>query len=274
MNANGEIRASIPDHSSGCTSFALDPTVTKNSPLSGQSKDGAGPLWDHYVVLDTQCVGQPRILELGYPGYLGLLGLSETGMSLFTNRIYDGVNTDGIPHIILKKLIWNCQAVDEVEGLLSRYGTAIAANFLVCDKNGQAASFELRGNEFARVEPADGILVHTNHYLLLSGREDTDAVDAVCSRQRRQRLLELLKRQKNGIGRDRIFEYYRDHRHHPNGICSHGPKRLNYGTTAVMTAEHTDLMLSVTAGRTCRARYTTYQMGSQDPVIMESGAPL
>ena len=272
MNANGEIRALIPDHSSGCTSFALDPAVAKNGPLSGQSKDGVGPLWKHYVILDTQCTGEPRILELGYPGYLGLLGLSETGVSLFTNRIYDNVETDGIPHIIVKKLIWKCRRVHEVEDLLAKYGTAIAANFLVCDKDGHAACFELRGDAYARVDPEDGILVHTNHYLQMSGGEDTEAFKAVCSRERRQRLAELFKKKKGKIGTNEIFRFYRDHRHHPRGICSHGSRTLDYGTTAVLTAEHKERMLSVTAGRTCRASYTTYKMGEKDPVFTESGA--
>ena len=272
MNANGEIRASIPGDSSGCTAFALDSSVTGGPHLSGQSKDGAGPLWKYYVVMDTQNRGEPRILELAYPGYFGLLGLSETGMSLFTNRIFDGVKTDGLPHIILKRLIWQCRYINEVEALIAEHGTAIAANLLVCDIDGHAACFELKGGSYARIDSDDGILLHTNHFLKLSGHEDEAAIDAVRSKERLQRLLTLVKREKGRIDQWTIFRLYRDHRYYPRGICSHGTRNEDYGTTAVMVAAPQDRMLSVSAGRTCRARFTTYQMGQTVPVLVESGA--
>ena len=260
-NCTDEIRSRFDARTSdACTGFAVLPRASGGKLLTGQSKDGAGPIWKYYIVLRIHCDGHAGILQLGYPGSLALLGVSETGFSICTNQIYDSTEHQGIPVVLLKRLAWEASGCDEFESLLNKYGVSVATNFIVCDSSGKAASYELRGNVWSRLLPVEGILVHTNHFLdpPRQGQEDESRIKEFLSRERRTRLIELLERYQGKIDPEKIFHCYRDHEGYPRGICSHETAGSDYGTTAVMVMEPRRGLLHLTTGRTCLVTPRTY----------------
>ena len=261
LNCTDEIRSRFevqpPD---GCTGFAVLPRASGEKLLTGQSKDGSGPLWKYYIVLRIHCDGHAGILQLGYPGSLALLGVSETGFSICTNQIYGGTEHEGIPVVLLKRLAWDSGNFDDFESLLNEYGVSVATNFVVCDGSGSAASYEMRGNSWSKLLPVEGVLVHTNHFLdpPLQGQEDESRIKEYLSRERRTRLIELLERYQGKIDPEKIFHCFRDHEGYPRGICSHETTGSGYGTTAVLVIEPQRGLFHLTTGRTCLAAPTTY----------------
>ena len=246
----------------GCTSFALLPETTGGPILAGQSKDGPGPQWDHYIVLLIRPDDRPAVLQLCYPGMLALLGISETGMCVFSNNISDGVVAEGLPTMVLKRLAWDCQRVDEVESMVASHGVAIASNFLFCDCYGGAACLETRGARYGRVDAHDGVLVHTNHYLTrsLRGRESDAYIRNYRSRERVERLKHLYGLHLGAIDVPKVFECYRDHDGHPKSICCHETPEEFYGTTATLIAEPTSRRLHVCVGHCCEHQPVVYQV--------------
>lgn len=265
MNCGDEARACATAASSeGCTAFALAPQATGGPVLAGQSKDGPGPQWDHYVVLRIRPKNRPALLQLAYPGMLALLGMSETGMCICTNQIHDGVRSDGLPVMLIKRLAWEIESVADVERLIQVHHAATASNFLLCDRSGNAICLELRGEHYGRVDMDDGILIHANHYLTesLRGHEDPVRVAAHGSPLRQSRLAALFNQRRGRITVSDVFACYRDHRGYPNAICAHESTDEYRGTTAVFVAEPQAGLLHVNVGRTCQNHPQTYALTS------------
>jgi isopenicillin-N N-acyltransferase-like protein len=263
LNCCDEIRSHQQARSKeACTSFAATAEFTGGMPLSGQSKDGPGINLKHYVVLLVRQEGRPAVLQLAYPGMVALLGLSETGMCIFTNQIYDSIATDGINAMVLKHLAWSADHVDDVEALVAEHGTAIAGNFLFCDRYNGAMCLELQGQDYARCNPEQGLMLHTNHYLCprLRGREDESAIGAFRSRERFERLRQLLQRQRGRLKLEHVLACYRDHEGFPRGICTHDTQQSDYRTTAVVIAEPTQRKLHIVAGYACENDVVTYHL--------------
>lgn len=142
----------------GCTSFALTSTFTGGLVLAGQSKDGPISQQERYVILLTRQDNAPAVLQLAYPGMLALLGINEWGLCVFTNQIYDGVVSSGLPLMLIKLLAWQCSRVEEIEPFIDKYGTSAAANLLFCDRSGHGSCFEVHGKSYGRFDNTHGIL--------------------------------------------------------------------------------------------------------------------
>lgn len=263
LNCCDEIRSLQQARSKeGCTSFAATAEFTGGMPLSGQSKDGPGINLKHYVVLLVRPEGGPAVLQLAYPGMVALIGLSETGMCVFTNQIYDSIAADGISAMVLKHLAWSADRVDELEALVAAHGAAIAGNFLFCDRHNGAMCLELRGHDYDRCNPEHGLLLHTNHYLCprLRGSEEESDIGEFRSRERLERLRELLQRQRGRLRLEHVLACYRDHEGSPRGICAHETPQSDYRSTAVVIAEPAHRKLHICAGYTCENDAVTYQL--------------
>ena len=263
VNCCDEIRShQITSHGDGCTAFALDSAFTGGPVLAGQSKDGPVAQQERYVVLLTRPKDAPAVLQIAYPGMLALLGMSECGFCVFTNRIYTGAVTSGLPLMLLKLLAWRMDRVEQIEPIIAKHGTSAAANLMFCDRFGHASCFEVRGASYGRCDSRDGILVHTNHYLCdeLRGDEDEELIKEFRSKDRLERLTELFGQQRGRINPEAVFDCFRDHAGHPRGICAHETRESAYGTTAVLVAEPQHGRLHISTGRTCQSTPVTYQL--------------
>ncbi|MAE64739.1 MAG: hypothetical protein CMJ18_10775 [Phycisphaeraceae bacterium] len=263
INSGDEARARATSAGSdGCTGFALAPQFTGHGALAGQSKDGPGPQDEHYVVVLMRPADRPAVLQLTYPGMLAVFGLSGTGMFLGANQIYDGTTFTGMPVMLAKRLTWETSSVDEAASLFSAHGLSAANNYLLCDGQGRAACLEVNGANCVRIDPEDGMIVHTNHYLCeaLRGGENETSIEAYRSRQRRARLIELLRSQRGTATPSSIFDCYRDHDGYPRSICTHRLPAEHYGTTAVLVAETRTRRLHVCLGNPCRGRPKAFAM--------------
>ena len=263
INCGDEARARAAlSTGNGCTAFALTADVTGGSILAGQSKDGPGPQYDHYIVLTSRPRGRPAVLQLVYPGMLALFGLSETGMYVGANQIYEKTTFGGMPVMLAKRLLWELDSVDKAAELLASHGLSTANNFLLCDGRGQAACIEVKGPDCGRVDPEDGVLVHTNHYLCdaLRGGENEAAIDRYQSHQRRNRLTRLLRERQGRITPSVVFDCYHDHDGWPRSICTHRTCDEYYSTTAVLVAEPRAGRLHICVGNPCRNRPKAYQL--------------
>lgn len=223
--------------SDGCTAVIVAARRTGNGLLAGQSKDGPPFQRRYFITLGIRGDDRPALLQLTYPGMLAMIGLSETGIGLFTNQIHDHTNqTGGLPVMVFKRLAWECGSPDQVESLLRREGAATATNYNVASADGQACCLEVRGNEYVRIDIKDDLLVHTNHYLAarLQGAELESRVQRQRSHERLARMRKLIENAKGKLQVDDLFGCFADREGDPYGIWA---RAVDHCTNAVVVAE-------------------------------------
>jgi isopenicillin-N N-acyltransferase-like protein len=152
MTARTEIFNAAPPE---CTALFFEETRAL-----GQNWDWFEPFENWVALFEVECPDGHRFLTLNEPGMLGKLGLNNRGMGLCLNILSWPATVDGVPVHVLTRAI-----LDAAEELLARAGNGQASHFLVADACGGSLSIELGGGRRYRIEPRDGAIVHTNHYL-------------------------------------------------------------------------------------------------------------
>ena len=232
----------------GCTAVVVGPDRTGGCVLAGQSKDGPSFQADCFVALLQRVHNRPAVLQLAYPGMLGLCGLSDIGTAVLGNEIYDCTDaTDGLPVVVLKRLMWECKTLDEAEDWIGRFGAAAAANFTVACADGSAACFEVRGSQYARIDMTDDLLTHSNHFISpdLQGREDESPIAAHRSRQRLERMQSLVSTLGSNVSVRNLYTCFADRQGAPAAIWAEPTPHDDYRTNAVVIADLTKLELHI-----------------------------
>ena len=236
------------DDDDGCTAVVVGPARTGGRVLAGQSKDGPSFQAESFVALRQRVSDRPAVLQLAYPGMLGLCGLSEIGTAVHGNEIHDCVGAaDGLPVVVLKRLMWECATLDEVENWIARFGAAAAANFTVACADGSAACFEVRGSQYARIDMTDDLLTHSNHFISrdLQGREDESRIAAHRSRQRLERIQSIVSAFNSDVSVRDLYTCFADRQGSPAAIWAEPTPHDDYRTNAVVIADLTALELHI-----------------------------
>ncbi len=165
-----------------CTSFAVAPSMAASAPGAGaggsqasvpavwlaQNWDWLGGQRDALVLLDVTPDDGPRYLTVTEAGMLAKIGCNQHGLGVTLNilRSFDDGQLPGLPvHILLRALL-ACDSVAqalEFSRLQPHYTSS--SNVLMADAGGAVASLECSPRAVRVLEPAQGRLWHTNHFL-------------------------------------------------------------------------------------------------------------
>jgi isopenicillin-N N-acyltransferase-like protein len=131
--------------------------------------------WDWYADAPERCLVWSAAVEGGRfatmteAGILGKVGVSTRGVALTLNILHharDGQGELGIPvHLVLRRLLAEATGVEDAWALLRETPYSASSCITVVDARGGGACFELSPAGVARIEPEDGLLAHTNHFL-------------------------------------------------------------------------------------------------------------
>jgi isopenicillin-N N-acyltransferase like protein len=234
--------------------------------------------WDWYVDAPDRCVvwtaelvGGERLVTMTEAGILGKLGMNSRGLAVGLNILQhrrDG-GPMGVPiHIILRSLLDSCGTIEDAEALIADAPTSASSAITVVDAAGGGAVFELSPSGYARIDPRDGRLAHTNHFVDpgLGDGEDSE-LDRDGSRDR----LELIEAVRPDT-LEAAQELLRDHSGSPESICRHdAPSALAglppAGTVVSVSSEPAHGRFHVAAGPPCTYAYTLYEVTPQkEPV--------
>jgi isopenicillin-N N-acyltransferase-like protein len=147
--------------------------------VAGRCESAAGPWlaqnWDWYDDAPERClvwsaaVEGARFATMTEAGMLAKVGVSTRGIALALNILHhasDGRGELGIPvHLVLRRLLEEAASVEDAWTLLRETPYSASSCVTVVDAAGGGACFELSPAGVARVEPRDGLLAHTNHFL-------------------------------------------------------------------------------------------------------------
>jgi isopenicillin-N N-acyltransferase-like protein len=227
--------------------------------------------WDWYVDSPERCViwtadlaDGERLVTMTEAGILAKLGLNSRGLAVGLNILYhrrDG-GPMGIPvHLILRALLEQCATVEDAEALLGDSPTSSSSAVTVVDAAGGGAVFELSPTGVARLDPRNGFLAHTNHFVDAGlGDGEASELDLDGSRAR----LELLETMRPET-LEEAQELLRDHDCTPESLCRHDTPSLiagmpPAGTIVSVASETAAGRFHVAAGHPCTHAFTTYEV--------------
>ncbi len=260
--AGGEPAAARPPataRDAECTSFAISKERSATGEvIVGQNLDLA-PTFDPFgVVLCLYPKKGPAIITWTLAGTVGQVGLNSAGLARCGNFLLSEGWRVGLPTTMLWRLMLEQPSVDGVGKVVADTDSCRAKsnNFIVGDAAGAIADFEATVSSHRRLEPENGVILHTNHYLhpdlLSSERQTTRLPD---TQARLARLRELFAEHPGKIGSAQLQTFLRDHSGRPQCICKHE----GYSKTVVSVISHPKAgCIEVCSGNPCEGEYQVF----------------
>jgi len=168
LNARSEILFNPQVLAQECTTIAALPEVTRNGDtLLAQN-------WDWYrEVLNCQVIlkigpraDKPALVTFTEAGQLAKIGMNAAGIGLVVNNLTSDQPRVGVPWILLTRRILESSYLAQALGYVLNTDRAHSINFLIGYADGEAVSLETSPVEEHILWPQNGILTHTNHYLI------------------------------------------------------------------------------------------------------------
>jgi isopenicillin-N N-acyltransferase-like protein len=227
--------------------------------------------WDWYVDAPERCVlwtaeldGGERLVTMTEAGILAKLGMNSRGLAVGLNILHhrrDG-GPMGVPmHLILRALLDSCATVEDAATLLADSPTSASSAITVIDAAGGGAVFELSPAGVARLDPRDGRLAHSNHFVD-SGLADGEASELdLDGSRRRLELLETIRPDTLEAAQELLC----DHSGSPESLCRHDtpsslPGLPPAGTVVSVASEPAAGRFHVAAGPPCTHAFHVYEL--------------
>lgn len=222
VNARSELISRFGASMFECTSVAVTQNRSEDGrPRVAQNWDWLTLMKDLPIVLSAKPEGQPAYVTFCESGQLAKIGVNECGLAVGLNFLTtpEGQRDRvGIPIHLLLRVILAAESIHEALFSLLELPIGGGAHFLLADKSGAIASFEVspaktKTYEIGADSKTDGLLTHANSYELDLPPE----AQRPCRSARLARLLDGRK-----PTRQTLFEVLRDHETGaPEVICSH-----------------------------------------------------
>jgi len=221
INGGCELDAAYPAFM-GCTSFACSGEATVGGKtITGQNLDWLPGVAIHALRLKPK--DGPAILCFGWAGTVATVGVSELGLSHFTNILLSPKAQVGVPwNIICQKILSQKNVPDQIR-VITQCKRAIAFNHLLTGKDGEIINVETTPDKCGMVLPDRDILAHSNHYLchFLQKDDMNDQTSFPDSFLRQYRLQQLMEQHRGELTPEIMMELLQDHRGYPDSICRH-----------------------------------------------------
>lgn len=205
-----------------CTSFAVQPEATADGiGLAGQNADLPAFYGEIAVVVEIVPDDMPSVLMLTPAGQVSYIGMNDRGLACFANFLTcDGWRV-GFPRYLLSRLALTQESVDDAIAAIRGVHRASSRNLIMLDGHGTAADLETTPIRDARLDPADGILAHANHYTApsLLAEERSPAKYVRNSTERQRRMTELLRARRGSLDASTMQEILRDRACAPDALC-------------------------------------------------------
>ena len=245
-----------------CTAFAaLPPATAGGAVLAGQTWDYARSQREATVLARFPADGdRPAMLMPLEAGMVGGKGVSAAGFCLTLNALVSPRAGTGIPLHVRMRRILEAPTADEAFRRAAEGPVAGPACLTVTSRDGRCRSFELDPDGTEELRPgADGVFVHTNHYL--SPRYAPSGPLGGSSVPRRDRLLALLRGKPGLTGTD-AESFLCDHENGNWSICSHPapdtpPEKLpqSGSTNYAFVADLAAMRVRFAMGNPCEGGY-------------------
>lgn len=252
-----------------CTTFAALSTATADgAPLAGQNADLPSIYRELGVVLHIAADDRPEVLMLTPAGQVSYIGINSCGLGVFGNFLTCDGWRMGFPRYLLTRLALAHGSIAEALATLEGVPRASSRNLMMVDTSDTAKDLETTPLHAAALEPEDGLLAHSNHYLApaLAGEERAEPIRLENSRTRLERIRLLLDRRRGELDARAVAELFRDRADFPHALCVRPGDRegIDTITFASVIAEPSKGRIWVSSGPPCESDYRCFSFAGGD----------
>lgn len=220
INCRSEIICS-PLAPQECTAFSLLPSVTADGAvLAGLNWDYVRSQREAVVILHIAAHNdKPAILMFTEAGLIGGKGMSSAGLSLTLNALYTQKTAHGLPlHVRMRRILEQTTMEGGYRAAVEG-GQASPANLIITHRDGIALDFEIDCDGVDILQPQNGSIIHTNHYI---GPRFFNRPHAVFgSTYIRLQRMRMLLGERTGLMLTDVKAALCDHAGYPYSICKH-----------------------------------------------------
>jgi isopenicillin-N N-acyltransferase-like protein len=277
MNARTEILAGA--RPTECSVVGVDHTRSSTGlPVLAQNWDWHPDVSPNLVLWTVQSEGG-SFTTLTEAGILAKIGRNDRGVAVCLNIMTSGVDggVGGTPvHIALRLVLERSKTMSEAAVLIEslRFSASSALSVASTGHGGEApglATFEVSPAGTRRVDPSDGLLLHTNHFLEPHvSVVDTYRRDWPDTLARLSDLRETLAPQAL-ITPASIKGVLASHRAGVIAVCCHDPENPSYvdrqATLASVYMSLDNPTIEFTQGNPCQAEYLSTSVVGLRPVL-------
>jgi predicted choloylglycine hydrolase len=163
LNTRTELMSAVALHE--CTAIAALPPATSGDVWLAQNWDWMPVTYDSIITLKIKQPGKPAITMLVEAGQIGKMGMNDAGIGFCLNWLSADYQRIGVPVLAICRGILNSTHIDEAIGTVYGCQRASSANFLIAYKDAFAINLETTPDDLDFLEPVNGLLIHTNHFI-------------------------------------------------------------------------------------------------------------
>ncbi len=176
MNARSEImNSTVPE----CTAMYF-----AGSRLLGQNWDWAAAAEDFAALISVERADGHRIVTFTEAGMLAKIGINNHGLGVCLNFLAAEHSPSGVPVHVLLRAILDASSLADARQRVAAAGAGKACHILIGDAYGDCYSHEFAGERSYHPKPDNGVLLHTNHYLI-NAAENVETLPATYERYAR-----------------------------------------------------------------------------------------
>lgn len=260
LNTRTELLSTVP--LAECTSLVILPAATvEHSLFLAQNWDWWEVGQGQSVLYRVEAHNEPLIATMVEAGQVGKMGMNECGLGLCVNWLESSCHTMGLPFIVVCRNFLRATTPASAISQLCGHKRGTAANYLVAHRDGFAINFETTPNDYDYIEPSDGFIAHTNHFIsnkfrFLDHGLKNQGWDSLV---RYQRVKELAKATIGAVTLDTLKAILSDRSCSPDSICLSpnvaDPFLAQWSTLASIIMDLTNNHLYVSNGRPNRDSY-------------------
>jgi isopenicillin-N N-acyltransferase-like protein len=245
-----------------CSAIGVPPERSGGHTLLAQNWDWHPSLRDSAVLWTIVEPDGRWLVTMTEAGILAKIGMNSRGLGLCVNILESSADggPGGIPvHVLMRLALQHCDDVAAAGALLEANGASGSSCFNI-GSPGALASYEVSPARVARIEPEDGVLLHTNHFLEPPGdAEDVHRRESPSTLARLDELDRRVRRVPGQVDVTAVKDALRSHDAGPNAICCHDPDNERYAdrieTLVSVCLDLDELRFEISEGAPCSSPY-------------------
>jgi isopenicillin-N N-acyltransferase like protein len=253
----------------GCTTFGLLPHVTADRHTwLGQNWDWLEGVHGRTFVLHARRTTQPSFVCLTEAGIAGgKMGVNECGIGLVENGLassHDGRNPYEKPFHVRCREVLDAERFEEAPRPVTDTPRTCSANFVIGAAGGKIVDLEASPDHVSRIEPQDGIVTHSNHFLAAGHGESLLEKISPNTLYRADRMRALLEVHRCALSFEHMRAAAMDHFGAPYAICRHGdarePSERRTMTVGAVLIDLEARVMHVADGPPCANEYVAFSL--------------
>ena len=246
-----------------CTAFAATPdSASTDDVILGENWDFRSKFKETCVILHIkQSGGKPDIVTHLEAGTVAHKGFNSSGLGLCITALLSDRDraTPGVPLVsVVARGVLNSKTIRDAIHAVAKAKRSASINYMIAHSGGEAIDLEVTPDDIGILHPDDGIITHSNNFLLNFDLKDAGKIVFPDSPIRWNRMKRLLMRPRR-LTISAIRRVTSDHFDYPNSICRHPDPRLHpddqFETITSVVMDLSAGKFYLTEGNPCKERY-------------------